>query len=110
MLYVVVQTKEFPSWVSFNSWKEGEANLYGTEMVHEKIRQLFAQFIHLNRETFRPYIEGDIDTHIARMRHNRVWGTATELLAAASLLQLPVFTFIPHGTIGSHTNLFVLIN
>ena len=24
MLYIVAQTKEFPSWVSFNSWKEEE--------------------------------------------------------------------------------------
>ncbi len=27
----------------------------------------------------------------------RVWGTEVELLAAASLLQIPVFTLIPHG-------------
>ena len=66
--------------------------LYGSETVHEKMRQLLVQFMQLNRG---PYIESDIDidTYLVRMRHNRVWGTA-ELLDAASLLQIPLFTFI----------------
>ena len=70
--------------------------LYGTEMAHEKVRELLVQFVSENRGSFRPYIDGDIETYLAKMKYTRVWGTAVELLAVAALLQIPVFTLIPH--------------
>ena len=70
--------------------------LYGTEMAHEKIRELLVQFVSENRGSFRPYIDGDLESYLAKMKCTRVWGTAVELLAVASLLQIPVLTLIPH--------------
>ena len=32
------------------------------------------------------------------MRYNRCWGTAIEILAIASLLQIPVYTYSPAGS------------
>ena len=35
--------------------------------------------------------------YIAKVRQSRVWGTAVELLAAASLFSIPVYTLVPNG-------------
>ena len=59
--------------------------VYGDEMLHAKIQDLLADFISENRKDFYPYIDGNIVEYIARVRHTRVWGTAVELTAAASL-------------------------
>jgi len=69
--------------------------VYGDEMLHEKIRDLLADFISWNRTDFQPYINGDMVEYIARVRLTRVWGTAVELLAAASLFDIPVYTLVP---------------
>ena len=66
--------------------------LYGSEMAHEKVHELLVQFVSENQGSFRPYIDG----YLAKMKCTRVWSTAVELLAVASLLQIPVFTLIPH--------------
>ena len=42
--------------------------LYGTEMAHEKVRELLVQFVSGNRGSFRPYIDGDIETYLAKMK------------------------------------------
>ena len=63
--------------------------LYGSEMAREKIRELLVQFVSENRGSFRPYIDGDLESYLAKMKYTRVWGTAVELLAVASLLQIP---------------------
>ena len=65
--------------------------LYGSEMAHEKVHELLVQFVSENQGSFRPYIDG----YLAKMKCTRVWSTAVELLAVASLLQIPVFTLIP---------------
>ena len=65
-------------------------------MAHEKVRELLVQFVSENQGSFRPYIDGDLESYLAKMKHTRVWGTAVELLAVASLLQIPVVTLIPH--------------
>ena len=39
-----------------------------------------------------------IEEHIGRMRYDRCWGTAIEILATASLLQIPVYTYSPAGS------------
>ena len=70
--------------------------LYGNEMCHEKVRELLVQFVSQNRDSFRPYIDGDFERYSSNMRCTRVWGTAVEILATASLLQIPVFTLIPN--------------
>ena len=31
-------------------------------MAHGSVRQLLAEFIHINRKSLSPYVEGDIDT------------------------------------------------
>lgn len=69
--------------------------LYGEEMFHDKMRELLANFISRNRTDMQPYIDGDIRDYVAKVKLTRVWGTAVELLAAASLFEIPVFTFIP---------------
>ena len=66
--------------------------LYGSEMAHEKVHELLVQFVSENQGSFLPYIDG----YLAKMKCTRVWSTAVELLAVASLLQIPVFTLIPH--------------
>ena len=63
--------------------------LYGSEMAREKIRELLVQFVSENRGSFRPYIDGELESYLAKMKYTRVWGTAVELLAVASLLQIP---------------------
>ena len=68
--------------------------LYGSEMCHEKVHELLVQFVSQNQDSFRPYI-GDFERYLSHMRCTRVWGTAVEILATASLLQIPVFTLIP---------------
>ncbi|XP_065893425.1 uncharacterized protein [Dysidea avara] len=70
--------------------------VYGDEMLHGKIRELLADFISRNRTHFQPYIDGDMVEYIARVRLTRVWGTAVELLAAASLFDIPVYTLVPY--------------
>jgi len=61
-------------------------------MAHEKVHELLVQFVSENQGSFRPYIDG----YLAKMKCTRVWSTAVELLAVASLLQIPVFTLIPY--------------
>ena len=68
--------------------------LYGSEMCHEKVRELLVQFVSQNQDSFTPYIDGDFERYLSHMRCTRVWGTAVEILATASLLQIPVFTLI----------------
>ena len=70
--------------------------VYGDEMLHGKIRELLADFISRNRTHFQPYIDGDMVEYIARVQLTRVWGTAVELLAAASLFDIPVYTLVPY--------------
>ena len=69
--------------------------LYGSEMSHEKVRELLVQFVSENQDSFRPYIDCDFERYLSHMRCTRVWSTAVEILATASLLQNSVFTLIP---------------
>jgi len=70
--------------------------VYGDEMLQRKIRELLADFISRNHTDFQPYINGDMVEYIARIRLTRVWRTAVELLAAASLFDIPVYTLVPY--------------
>ena len=70
--------------------------LYGNETCHKNVRELLVQFISQNQANFKPYICGDLETYLDKMKCTGVWGTSVELLAAASFLCIPVFTLIPH--------------
>lgn len=72
--------------------------IYGEEMLHEKMRELLANFISQNREHMQPYIDGDVREYVAKVKLTRIWGTAVELLAAATLFEIPVYTFSPQQT------------
>ena len=70
--------------------------LYGNEMCHQNVQELLVQFISQNRNSFKPYIDGNLEMHLVKMKCMRVWGTAVELLAAASLFCIWVYTLVPH--------------
>ena len=59
--------------------------LYGSEMCHEKVRELLVQFVSQNQDSFTPYIDGDFERYLSHMRCTRVWGTAVEILATACI-------------------------
>ena len=71
--------------------------LYNTEMSHDRVRQLLVDFVSHNKANFLPY-SNNIEEHLGRMRYQRCWGTALEILAAASLLQMPIYTFTSAGS------------
>lgn len=66
-------------------------------MFHHKMRLLLVDFVCLNKAIFKDIVEGDIEEHIARMRHLRHYGSAVELKAAATMLQMPVYTLSSAG-------------
>jgi len=69
--------------------------VYGTEDVHIQMRELLADFISRNKVQFAKLTD-KIDEHILKLKYQRVWGSALELQAIASLLQLPVYTLLPN--------------
>lgn len=69
--------------------------IYKTEEVHSKMRQLLVDFVTRNKCSFRPFVDGSVEEHVGQMRYMRKWGTALEILAAASLLQIPIYTYTP---------------
>ena len=71
--------------------------IYGNETCHGIMRELLANFISQNRKYFQLYIGGEMVEYIAKVRQSRVWGTAIELLAAASFFSIPVYTSVPNG-------------
>ena len=64
--------------------------VYKSEFTHQHIRQLLANFLSENKACFQKYCRKglSIEEHIGRMRYDRCWGTAIEILATASLLQM----------------------
>ena len=73
--------------------------LYKTKDMQVKMRQMLASFLLKNKLEFQPFLTTPVEDHVQEMRHKRIWGTALELLAVASLMQLPVYTSTPihHG-------------
>ena len=69
--------------------------LYKTEMSHELVRQLLVDFVSNNKPNFQAFCHGNMEQHLGRMKYQRCWGTAVEILAAASLLQMPIYTYTP---------------
>ena len=57
-------------------------------MGHEIMREILVRFSKDIETVLRPhiYVAENFDEHVARMKFPRQWGTALELLAAASLM------------------------
>lgn len=64
---------------------------YGQEEWHSLIRRVIVEFITLNSKVFKEYCEGDIVQHINQLKHQTSWGSHVELIAAAHLLNLPIY-------------------
>ena len=80
----------------FRSLSKG---LLGTENFHYHVRSAILGFIYQNSTIFLPHIEQkykckvEIKQYCLSMDTSGVWGTEIELLAAATLLQAPVYTY-----------------
>ena len=58
-----------------------------------KTRSDITQMINQNKQNFRPFLiqETSIETHIRKMYKSGTWGTHLEIIAAATLYQLPIY-------------------
>ena len=67
--------------------------LFKTELHHFKLRNNLVWIISLNREQFSKFLfsTDGIQEHIKHMAKPNVWGTQVEIVAAASLFQIPVY-------------------
>ena len=89
----------------FRSLSKG---LLGTEKYHYRIRTTLFGFIYVNSNIFLPHIEQkykctvEIREYCLSMDTSGVWGTEIELLAAATLLQAPVYTYTQMGVSKSY--------
>ena len=89
----------------FRSLSKG---LLGTEKYHYRIRTTLFGFIYGNSKIFLPHIEQkyscpvEIRQYCVSMDKSGIWGTEIELLAAATMLQAPVYTYTQLGTTGSY--------
>lgn len=68
-------------------------DLFGTQCYHSEVRKLICEFEEQNQRIVCTLSNWDVKTHLNRMSRETVWGTATELVALASMLQVPVYTF-----------------
>ena len=69
--------------------------IYKTQDMHIKMREMLASFLLKNKLEFQPFLSTPVEDHVQEIRHERIWGTALEVLAVASLMQLPVYTYTP---------------
>ena len=67
--------------------------IYKTQDMHVKMREMLARFLLKNKLEFQPFQSTPVEDHVQEIRHERIWGAALELLAVASLMQLPVYTY-----------------
>ena len=80
---------------------EGDGNClfcamaYAIYKTHVKMRKMLARFLLKNKLEFQPFLFTPVEDHVEEMQHKRIWSTALELLAVASLMQLPVYTYTP---------------
>ena len=89
----------------FRSLSKG---LLGTEKYHYRIRTTLFGFIYGNAKIFLPHIEQkyncsvEIRKYCLSMDISGIWGTEIELLAAATLLQAPMYTYTQMGSTKSY--------
>ena len=65
-----------------------------TQDMHVKMREMLARFLLKNKLEFQPFQSTPVEDHVQEIRHERIWEAALELLAVASLMQFPVYTYI----------------
>ena len=67
--------------------------LFGTQCHHVELRKLILNFEEDNPNIIRSLSKDTVQVHLDKMRRECEWGSATELVALASMLQVPVFTY-----------------
>jgi hypothetical protein len=73
--------------------------LIGIEDLHYTVRSVLFGFIHMNSTIFMPHIKekhpgiSSISEYCLAMSKDGVWGTDIEILAASTILQVPIYTF-----------------
>ena len=70
--------------------------LFGADDKHYEIRTAIVRLINLNGNIFSNFLipsvnHATIEEHVSHMMHNSVWGTQVEIVAAATLFQIPVY-------------------
>ena len=70
--------------------------LFNTQDEHLLVRTTIVRFENLNKAVFANYLMSQVNTntitsHIDRMMRPYMWGTHIEVIAAASLFQIPVY-------------------
>ena len=89
----------------FRSLSKG---LLGMEKYHHSLRTTLFGFIYANSKFFLTHLEQrykcniDIKEYCLSMDRNGVWGTDIEILAAATMLQIPVYTYTSQRSEGSY--------
>ena len=68
--------------------------IYKTQDMHVKIREMLAKFLLKNKLEFQPFQSTPVEDHVQEIRHKRICEAALELLAVASLMQLPVYSIL----------------
>ena len=63
--------------------------------MHTKMRAMLVDFVAKNKAVFQPFLTTSLEDHVRHMRCKRIWDTAIELMAAASLMPMPVYTYTP---------------
>ena len=80
--------------------------LLGTEKYHYRIRTRLLGFVYANSSIFMSHIQQrcqsqvEVREYCLSMGHSGIWGTEIEILAAATLLQAPIYTY----TVRTQTN------
>ena len=67
--------------------------LLGTQCHHLQLHKLISDFEEQNPNIIDSLSRNAAQLNLERMRRDTVWGSATELIAVASMLQIPVYTF-----------------
>ena len=72
--------------------------LFEDEGLHSKLRSDITQMINDNKHNFKPFLiqELSIETHVRNMRKLGTWGTQVEIIAAATLYQVPIYVASRH--------------
>ena len=78
--------------------------LFGSEKYHSDLRKLVTDFEYCNLQ-LQPASSSKETCihHINKMKNETVWGTTTELLSFASMLQTPIFTFTKSGSCSKYS-------
>ena len=68
--------------------------LFGEQKYHSQVRTLLADFVEGNTWLFKNHFIGEAGTaYCKRIRKSGQWGSQIELIAVATILQVPVFLF-----------------